>query len=47
MERITKLITDYIVNYNNQEHPFLLFDLAHVNENDHTRVLLSILKFNN
>ena len=47
MERITKLITDYIGDYNDQEHPFLLFDLAHVNENDHTRVLLSILKFNN
>ena len=47
MERITELITDYIGDYNDQEHPFLLFDLAHVNENDHTRVLLSILKFNN
>ncbi len=44
---IKELIIGYLNEYNSQEHPFLLFDLAHVNENDHTRVLLSILKFNN
>lgn len=43
---IINLIKMYVDEYNNQEHPFLLFDPAHVNENDHTRVLLSILKLN-
>lgn len=43
---IVELIKQYIGDYDGQEHPFLLFDLAHVNENDHTRVLLSILKYN-
>ena len=43
---ITKLINDYVDEYNKQEHPFLLFQLAHVHENDHTRVLLSVLRHN-
>lgn len=43
---IQGLIEGYIEEYYKQEHPFLLFDLAHVHENDHTRVLLSILKYN-
>ncbi len=33
--------------YNTDEHPFLLYDLANVHENDHTRVLMSILRYNN
>lgn len=44
---IVDLIKKYVGDYDKQEHPFLLFDIAHVNENDHTRVLLSILKYNN
>ena len=44
---LINLIEAYVGEYNKQEHPFLLFDIAHVNENDHTKVLLSILKFNN
>jgi hypothetical protein len=47
IEQMAKLIIDYIGDYNRQEHPFLLFDLANANENDHTKVLLGILKFNN
>lgn len=46
-KKLINLIEDYVGEYNKQEHPFLLFDIAHVNENDHTKVLLSILKFNN
>ena len=46
-DSIIYLIQKYVDDYNSQEHPFLLFDPAHVNENDHTRVLLSILKYNN
>lgn len=44
---IKNLIIDYMGEYDKTEHPFLLFDLAHVNENDHTRVLMGILKYNN
>lgn len=44
--KIAKLISDYMCEYDKDEHPFLLFDLAHVNENDHTRVLMGILKYN-
>ena len=44
---IDDLIQNYVEEYYKQEHPFLLFKLAHVHENDHTRVLLSILKYNN
>jgi hypothetical protein len=47
LDKIVQLIKDYVGDYNKQEHPFLLFDLAHINENDHTKVLLGILKFNN
>lgn len=43
---ISELIKNYMGEYEKEEHPFLLFDLAHVNENDHTRVLMSILKYN-
>ena len=46
IEKIKKLIIDYMGDYDKTEHPFLLFDLAHVNENDHTRVLMGILKYN-
>lgn len=42
---IVELIKNYNGEYNKKEHPFLLFDLAHVNENDHTRVLMGILEF--
>ena len=44
---IIDLIKSYTIDYDKEEHPFLLFDLAHVNENDHTKVLMGILKFNN
>ena len=44
--KIFDLIKNYIGDYNTQEHPFLLFDIAHVNENDHTKILLNILKYN-
>lgn len=47
IDQMVNLIIGYIGDYNQQEHPFLLFDLANVNENDHTKVLLGILKFNN
>lgn len=47
VSKIAELIKNYIVEYNTQEHPFLLFDIAHVNENDHTRILMSILRYNN
>ena len=45
--KIIDLIKSYTIDYDKEEHPFLLFDLAHVNENDHTKVLMGILKFNN
>lgn len=45
MDNIIELIKNYMGEYNKKEHPFLLFDLAHVNENDHTRVLMGILEF--
>ena len=45
--KLIKLIKEYLGGFEKQEHPFLLFDLAHVNENDHTRVLSSILQFDN
>lgn len=44
--RAAGLIKEFIKEYNSQEHPFLLFDLAHVNENDHSRILMSILRYN-
>ncbi len=44
-EDLVKLITDYVGEYSKQKHPFLLFDLAHVNENDHTNVLMGILNY--
>ena len=47
IDQMVNLIIGYIGDYNQQEHPFLLFDLANVNENDHTKVLLGILKYNN
>ena len=47
IKQMANLIIDYAKDYNKQEHPFLLFDFANVNENDHTKVLLGILKFNN
>lgn len=47
IDQMAQLIIDYIGEYNQQEHPFLLFDLANVNENDHTKVLLGILQYNN
>lgn len=46
-DEIVNLIIDYIGNYDKQEHPFLLFNLANVHENDHTEVLLGLLKYNN
>ena len=45
-EEISNLIINYAGEINTNKHPFLLFDLAHVHENDHTRVLLSLLKYN-
>ena len=46
-DEIKKLIADYSKEYSEGKHPFLLFELAHAKENDHTRVLKSILVFNN
>lgn len=37
----------FIDEYNKKNDDFLLFDLAHANENAHTRVLLKLLNYNN
>lgn len=47
INNINGLITDYREEYKKDKHPFLLYELAHVKENDHTRVLKSILCFDN
>ena len=44
---IDTLITEFVEEYNKGNNDFLLFDLAHANENSHTKVLLSLLKYNN
>ena len=44
------LIKQLLISYSKEiqpNHPFLLFDIAHVNENDHTRVLLNLLRYDN
>ena len=47
ISNIDTLITEYVEEYNKGNNGFLLFDLAHANENSHTKVLLSLLKYNN
>lgn len=42
-----KVKEDFIKEYNQDNDDFLLFDLAHANENAHTRVLLKLLNYNN
>ena len=44
---VDKLIEAYVEDYNKGNNDFLLFDLAHANENSHTRVLMSLLKYKN
>lgn len=41
------LLQNYAQYYQQQEHPFLLFNLAGGDENAHTRILLNLLKFEN
>lgn len=47
ISNIDTFITEYVEEYNKGNNGFLLFDLAHANENSHTKVLLSLLKYNN
>lgn len=47
ISNIDTLITEYVEEYNKGNNDFLLFDLAHANENSHTKVLLSLLKYDN
>ena len=44
---IDDLINEYKKENLNRKYPFLLFELANAKENDHTRVLQSILEYNN
>lgn len=46
MNDLGELIKAYITESETNEHPFLLFDLANVHENDHTKVLMSLLNYN-
>lgn len=47
ISNIDTLITEFVENYNKGNNDFLLFDLAHANENSHTKVLMSLLKYDN
>ena len=44
---LSELLVAFAADYGKQKHPFLLFDLAGSNENSHTRVLQSLLTFEN
>ena len=41
------LLQNYAQDYQQQEHPFLLFNLTGGDENAHTRILLNLLKYDN